>query len=460
MALHENAGLRRDSTEPPYPPIGYAWYVVVVLLILYILSFIDRQILSLLVGPIRKDLGISDTQMSLLMGFSFALFYTFFGIPLGRLADARSRRTLIALGVMLWSIMTASCGFVRQYYQLLLCRMGVGVGEAALSPAAYSLITDYFPRHRLATAISVYGMGIYVGSGMAYLLGGYVVQMSAGLDSIDVPLLGAMRPWQTVFLIVGIPGLLLALLAYTIAEPARRGKRAASSPGSPSQAVALGHVIAYIRQNFSTFFCHNIGFALLALSSYGAASWVPTFFVRVHGWTPSAAGMWYGAIVMLFGSAGIVYGGRLADRLSMKGNVSARMGTGVIAAVAGMPFAILYPLVPSGPVAMALLAPMVFTLAMPFGAAPAAIQEMMPNSMRGQASAIYLFVVNLVGMGMGPTAVALVTDYGFQNDNAVGYSLLIVGSSTGIVAALLLLAGLKPFARSMRHLQAWEGEGA
>jgi MFS family permease len=429
------------------------------LLILYILSFIDRQILSLLVGPIRKDLGISDTQMSLLMGFSFALFYTFFGIPLGRLADARSRRTIIAVGVLLWSIMTASCGFVRQYYQLLLCRMGVGVGEAALSPAAYSLITDYFPRHRLATAISVYGMGIYVGSGLAYLLGGYVVQISMGQESVDLPLLGAMRPWQTVFLIVGIPGVLLSLLAYTIAEPARRGKRAASTAGK-SHAVALGQVMTYIRQNFSTFFCHNIGFALLALSSYGAASWVPTFFVRVHGWTPSAAGMWYGLIVMLFGSMGIVFGGRLADQLAQKGKIAARMGTGIIAAVAAMPFAIAYPLVPSGPMAMALMVPLVFTLAMPFGAAPAAIQEMMPNSMRGQASAIYLFVVNLIGMGMGPTAVALVTDYVFHDDNAVGYSLLIVGTSTSLVAALLLLAGLKPFVRSMRYLRAWEGEGA
>jgi MFS family permease len=444
------------SSDPPYPPAGYAWFVVGVLMLLYVFSFIDRQILSLLVAPIRADLHITDTQMSLLMGFSFAVFYALFGLPMARVADKHSRRLLIGVGVGLWSFMTSCCAFARNYGQLLLCRMGVGVGEAALSPAAYSLITDYFPRERLATAISVYGMGIYLGSGMAYLLGVVVVGFASGKATLDIPLLGALRPWQSVFILVGAPGFLLALLMGVIREPIRRGLRRRRAGGG----ISIGEVITYIAANFRTFCCHNIGFSLLALAGYGAAGWVPTFLVRVHGWTPQSAGTWYGIIVMVFGSLGILFGGRLADFLAERGAVDARLRTGVIAALAGLPFAFLYPLAPSGSFAIALLAPMTFTTAMPFGAAPAAIQEMMPSAMRAQASAIYLFVVNLIGMGLGPTAVASCTDYLFGDDNMVGYSLLVVGVTTSISAATLLFLGLKPFVRSMQYLKAWEAADA
>ncbi|MGH8561818.1 MAG: MFS transporter, partial [Nevskiales bacterium] len=197
--------------------LGYAWYVVAVLMVAYVFSFIDRQILNLLVGPIRRDLGISDTQMSLLMGFSFALFYTICGIPLGRLADSKSRRTIIAVGIFFWSIMTAACGTARHYWQFFLYRMGVGVGEATLSPSAYSLIADYFPREVRATAISVYSMGIYIGSGLAFLLGGLVIKF-AGQAEVVLPVVGATRPWQLIFFMLGIAGILFTFAMYTVRE--------------------------------------------------------------------------------------------------------------------------------------------------------------------------------------------------------------------------------------------------
>ncbi len=171
-----HAELDSGKPEPPYPPAAYSWYVVGVLMVVYVFSFMDRQILGLLVGPIKRDLDISDTQFSYLMGLSFAVFYTFFGIPIGRLADSISRRGLIASGLFFWSLMTAGCGLAGRYSHFLLLRMGVGVGEASLSPAAYSMISDSFPRHRLATAISVYSMGIYLGTGLSYLIGGLVVR--------------------------------------------------------------------------------------------------------------------------------------------------------------------------------------------------------------------------------------------------------------------------------------------
>jgi MFS family permease len=446
-----------QPAEQDYASPGYAWFVVGVLTFVYVFSFIDRQILVLLVTPIKRDLGINDTQMSLLMGFSFAVFYTFFGIPMGRLADSRSRRSIIAAGFVFWSAMTAGCGLARNFVQMLLLRMGVGVGEAALSPAAYSLITDYFPPTRRATAISVYSMGIYIGSGLALFLGGTVVGYVSGQATIDLPLVGETRPWQVIFFIVGLPGVLLALLMYTVREPVRRGVRMIKTADGKMKVaqVPLGEVLAYMLENKWTFICHTVGFALLSFSSYGTTSWVPAFFERTHGWSGAKTGMIYGTIVAVCGTLGIVAGGRFADWLAERGYKDATMRVGFIVALAWFPTGIIYPLVSDPNLAAALLAPTVFLASAPFGVAPAAIQQMMPNTMRGQASAVYLFVVNLIGLGLGPTAIAAVTDYVFHDDLAVRYSLLIVTCIAHLVAGALLWFSLKQFLGSLDYLKRW-----
>jgi MFS family permease len=448
--------------EEPYPNATYAWYVVAVLTFVYIFSFIDRSILNLLVRPIRRDLGISDTQMSLLIGFAFALFYTFFGIPLGRLADSKSRRSLIAIGFALWSVFTAGCGLAKNFVQMSLLRMGVGVGEAALSPAAYSMISDYFPPKRRATAISLYSMGFYIGSGLALIIGGLVAKFAAAQEMWTLPIVGETRPWQVVFFIVGLPGIFLALLLYSVREPVRRGVRLQQAVGGKTTIVQtpMREVMAYLRLNWRTFLCHNVGFALLSFSSYGSSTWIPSFFVRKYGWSESAIGQVYGWIIAIACTLGVVAGGRLADRLIERGYRDATMRVGLIAALAWFPFGMLYPLMSNAYWSVALLIPAAFFASAPFGVAPAAIQQMMPNSMRGQASAIYLFVVNLIGLGMGPTAVALTTDFIFRNDQMVGYSLLLVGTLAHIVAAILLWAGLKPYLRSLEHLQSWTASKA
>jgi len=421
--------------------------MVVILLVAYVLSFIDRQILNLLVAPIRHDLDINDTQMSLLMGFSFALFYTVCGIPLGRLADSKSRRSIIAVGVFFWSLMTAGCGLARQYWQLMLARFGVGVGEATLSPSAYSLIADSFPKETRATAISVYSMGIYLGSGIAFLLGGVILRFAAARGEIELPLLGEVRPWQLIFFLLGAAGILFSVAALAIREPARHGIGAGVQ-------VPLRDIARHLLANRATVVYHNVGFAMLAFASYGAAAWIPTFFIRTYGWTAADIGIVYGIIVMVFGASGIVCGGWLSDRLSRTGQPDTPMRVGLLATLAAIPFSMLFPLVGAN-IAVVLLVFVVFFLSMPFGVAPAAIQEIMPNAMRGQASALYLFVVNLLGLGLGPTAVALVTDYVFKDDQSVRYSLLIVMTSAELIALGLLWLGLKPYRESVEHLRNW-----
>ncbi|WP_068830560.1 spinster family MFS transporter [Pseudomonas sp. BMS12] len=431
-----------------YPSSLSAWITVTILMVAYVLSFIDRQILNLLVGPIRRDLAISDTEMSLLMGLSFALFYTICGIPLGRLADTKSRRGLIAIGIIFWSAATAACGMAKQYWQFLFCRIGVGVGEAALSPAAYSLIADSFPPSRRATAMAVYGMGVYLGSGIAFLLGGLVIKFASAQGDVVLPVLGEVRPWQLIFLALGAAGVLFTLLMLAVKEPARRGVGA-------GVAVPLADVGRYIRSNRRTVLCHNFGFAGLSFAGYGSAAWIPTFFIRTYGWDAGQVGVIYGSLVALFGCLGIVFGGRLADWLAKHGRTDANMRVGLYAALGALPLVLMFPLMPDAFWACVLLAPTIFCLSMPFGVAPAAIQEIMPNSMRGQASAIYLFVITLFGLGLGPTAVALVTDYVFADDNALRYSLLIVTTLAVLGSVLLLWRGLHPYRESLQRLQQW-----
>jgi len=455
-----------SEVQPPasdghdvYPSERYAWYVVGVLTLAYVFSFIDRQILTLLVGPIKRDLAISDTQMSLLMGLSFAVFYTLFGIPLGRLADSRSRRVIVTVGITFWSLATAGCGIAKRYWQLAAMRMGVGVGEASLSPAAYSLIADYFRPEKRATAISVYSMGIYLGAGLATILGGLVVRFAAGRDAFQLPLVGATRPWQMVFFIVGLPGLLVALLLSTVREPSRKGVRPAQGVARAVPQVPLREVWAYIRDNSRTFLCHNLGIAFLSFSSYGAASWIPTLLMRKHHWTAAHAGVVFGMLTMVCGTLGIVIGGRLADRIRQRGHSDATLRVALLGALAWLPFS-LYPFMPTGNMVAVLLAPALICCSLPFGVAPAAIQQMMPNSMRGQASALYLFVINLIGLGIGPTAVALVTDYVFHDDNAVNISLFVVETLAHLVAVALIWLGLKPYRRSLDYLTAWNSAQA
>ncbi|WP_079200857.1 MFS transporter [Pseudomonas sp. CC6-YY-74] len=436
-----------------YPSNSRAWATVAILMVAYVLSFIDRQILNLLVAPIRRDLMISDTQMSLLMGLSFALFYTVCGIPLGRLADTKSRRGVIAIGILFWSAATAACGLARLYWQFLICRIGVGVGEAALSPAAYSLIADSFPAERRATAISVYSMGVYLGSGMAFLLGGLVIQFASAQGDVLLPVVGEVRPWQLIFLLLGAAGVLFTLLMLAVKEPARRGVGA-------GVAVPLADVGRYIRANKRTVLCHNFGFAGLAFAGYGSAAWIPTFFIRTYGWEAGQVGIVYGSIVAVFGCLGILFGGRLADWMARRGSSDANMRVGLYAAIGAVPCVLSFPLMDSGVWAAVLMAPSVFCLSMPFGVAPAAIQEIMPNSMRGQASAIYLFVITLIGLGIGPTAVALVTDYVFADDMALRYSLLIVSSMAVCSSVVLLSMSLKPYRDSVLRVQQWALQSA
>lgn len=426
---------RPDASGPT--PL-YAWYVLSVLIVAYTVSFIDRQILTLMVGPIRETLHITDSQFSLLHGLAFALFYTVLGIPIGRLVDRRRRTTIIAVGVVVWSGMTALCGFAQNFVQLFMARIGVGVGEAALSPGAYSMLSDSFPPKKLPQALSMYTGAAHVGAGIATMAGGALI---AHIPAMDLPF-GHLEPWQAVFVVIGLPGILVALVVATLREPKRTGVKA----GIP---LSLRAVFDYMAARRKAFGLLIMGYALSSLMWNGTVAWLPTFFIRKFGWTTDMIGFRYGLVIILGGTCGVLLGGFIASRLRQRGLLDANVRVGIIALAIALPFGVAGALAPSASLALALFAPFLFGCAMPYGAAAAAIQEITPNQMRGQISAIYLFCLNLFGIGLGPTVVALYTDHVFGNDAAISYSLALNIAIAAPLAALLLWLACKPYREEM-----------
>lgn len=424
-------------------------YLLLVLTSCYTLSFIDRQILSLLVGPIKADLKISDTQVGLLGGLAFSLFYTLLGIPIGRLVDRYSRRNIIATGVFFWSLMTATCAVARGFGGLFAARMGVGVGEATLSPAAVSLIADSVPREQLAFSMSVYGTGIYLGSGLAFLVGGFVVQAVSGAAAIDLPLIGSIAPWRVTFLVVGLPGILAALWVLTLREPPRRGVVA----GAAGDRLTIRETIAQLRERWQSVGTIGIGLMVQAIALYAFMLWSPVVLQRSHGWSPQDTGLTMGILVLVGGSLGMLTGGRLSDRFLRQGHRDGALRVAALSSLGGTLVFALLGLALAEPLAILFVYLLgVFLLAMPAGSCYAASQMVLPNQVRGQAVALILFVANLGGLTLGPLLPGLLNDYVFLSEAALGRSLAITLFIATAMAALVFSWGRSHYRRDHERM--------
>jgi len=441
------------SENTPYPGKRYASYVLVVLLLAHIVAFLDRQIIALLIDPIKTELSVSDTQLGFLHGFAFAIFYTAMGIPLGRLADRTTRTRLIAAGVLFWSVATACCGLARSYWVLLLARVGVGVGEASLLPSAYSIISDLYPRRQRSRPISLFALGPFLGAGVAFLVGGFVVRAVSSSNGIELPFLGEMSPWRLVFLIIALPGLVVAALVVSLSEPVRREK--SGSAPDDSKGVSLRFATKFLMQQRRAYFSIYVGFSFLALMSFSFFAWIPSLLIRVHGFDVPGAGFLFGGILILFGASGTFCGGLIADKLQQRGRQDAQLLVGVAAAACMFVGGAITPLISQTNVMAVCLALTIFAHGIPVGMAPAALQSITPNEMRGQINAVYNLTVSFIGIGMGPLLVALFTDYVFADASAVGRSLSAVSMIAGPPAILILLYGLRPY---RTRLSEWTAE--
>jgi MFS family permease len=431
-----------------YPSPKVAWIACTILFLGCTLAFMDRAIISLFVIPIQRDLHISDTQISLLVGFAFGAFNALFGLPVARWIDGGRRRTIAAIGISAWSVAAACCGLAANFWQLFLGRVGVGAGEASVTPAGVSLLADFFPPSRRGMAMGVFYAGIFVGGGCAFILGG-LLWRSLGDRQVVLPLVGPLHSWQVILILVGALGLLVAPLTMMIREPQRLdGGRRARAGNFP-----LATVVQYYRTHARTLIGHNVGFCLLNFALHAGAAWLPTLLVRTNGWSIAKAGATVGVMTLILGPISTATAGYVADAMTRSGRTDAKllvsMGAAGMVALASAMIA-LNPM--PGLIVVALGFFMFFgNFSLPL--APGALQEIMPNAMRGQATAVYVGVTNLIGGGLAATAVAVLTDYVFHDKAKLHVSFGLVGGVVCILAVLTLTSTLRAFRITAREHQ-------
>jgi MFS family permease len=441
----------------PWPQPRQAWYAVAIFATVLMVNFLDRGILNLLVEPIKRDMHLSDLQVSLLMGFAFACFYVILGLPIARLADSRSRRLIIGVGIAIFSVMTTLCGLAQNFWQLFLCRVGVGVGETCNGPATFSMLADLFPPTRLPRAIAFLNFGFFFGLGSSLLIGGTVVHFVGTLPPLVLPLVGTLHPWQSTFFIVGIPGLIVAALMSTVVEPIRRGRITGPADAAQRRAatVPVRAVVRFALENRATYGPMFAGLALQTVLAFGVASWTPSFFIRTYGWTIAQVGWVQGLIILIIWPLGLVPGGLAAEWLVRRGYNDANMRVTIAALLAYAPFAILFPLMPNALLSNIMLALSGFCISFGIGPQNAALQIVTPGEMRGQVTALFLFVFNIIGFGLGSTVVALFTQYVFGNESMLRYALSTTVAILVPLEALILASGLKAYGNSVVRARSW-----
>jgi MFS family permease len=419
-----------------------SWWAIVIFMIALMFNYLDRQLMTLLITPIKADFGLSDTEVSLLIGFAFVLFYVLAGIPVARFIDRGPRKWIVASAIAFWSVMTAACGLAHNFWQLLAARMLVGVGESCNAPGTYSMTSDMFPREKLATPISVIGIGQIAGQGVALLVGGWLILELTALGPQTFPLVGTLKPWQMTFVVVGLPGVLWALLLLaTVPEPARREAAGVAIPG-------FGETVSHLwrrKRAFGPMFLAN---GIKAMLSFGVTVWSPVFFERKFGMAPGEPGPTLGLLALTLSPIGLLLGGWLAERMAANGRKDANMRMVYYVTIPLIPVAVLFPLVEQQWLAFALVGASLMLGSMGSGPANAAIQSITPGRMRGTTTAIYIAIYNVIGYGLGPLVVGWFNDHVF-GEAGIASSMVVLALIAGPIGLLFAWLSLRPYAAEM-----------
>ena len=400
--------MNRDERE--YPKPRHAWYMVVVLTIAYILSFVDRYILGLLTEPIKADLGLSDSQMGLLLGFSFALFYATMGLPLGYLADRKRRTFIVAAGVAVWSIATAASGMARSFWHLFIARMTVGAGEATLSPCAMSMISDSFPREKRGRPIAFYAAALSLGAGIASLVSAGVLTWAKSVPEVAFPIVGAVKPWQFTFLVVGLPGVLLAIVFLFMREPKRH-----HTPGGHSKAQ-FSYMLKHVGQRWRIYGSYIMFVCMMTIVAY-SQGWFAPMFQRTWGWEPQTYALVNGIVLLAVGPVTVNVAGWLNDKLYSQGKKDAPLLIVIIGACLIIPTGFIAPLMPTPEAAMAVIVFNTIGIAATSATSVTALLNITPAEIRGQTVALYYMTISMTGLILGPQTIGLLSDHVFGNEN-------------------------------------------
>ncbi|MFO7603501.1 MAG: MFS transporter [Gammaproteobacteria bacterium] len=448
MTTDAVGGQPADIEAIPYPSPAVGWFATITLAFLYWMSMLDRFIISLLIDPIKADLGLSDVQFGLLQGVAFMISFTLFGFIFGALADRRDRRRLIYIGVTVWSIASAACGLAQNFWHLLVARAGLGAGEASLNPCATSMISDLFPRARLTTAMAVYSMGATVGSGTALMLGGAIIHWVSGLGEIVLPVVGQLAVWQAVFLIVGLPGLLFAFIVFVFPEPMRRG--AATAPiQHAGWLTAYGGLFAFMASHRRFYVAHYSGFTLAAALVTGCVGWYPVHMMRAHGWSQGETGFYLGLALLLAGLAGKLVCGWLVDMLYRRGYRDGPLRWYATCLLLAVPPGV-YATTSGSPVLFLVVIGIFVTLITGMQAcALSSLNMVTPNHLRGSGVAVFTTVVGLLGSAGGSVAIPFIAQTFYSGDSAIGYGMATLMAIACPLAAAALFMGMPAMRRAM-----------
>lgn len=440
----------QDASAAPTQISGRGWYTVFILALVATVGQIDRGVISLVVSPMKRDLELSDTEVSLLIGFAFTFFYAVVGPPVSRISDRGVRKNVIAASLAIWSIGTALCGLAQSFWAFFAARAVVGGAESGSSPASLSMMADLVPRQKLPRAFAIYNSGVMGGMALSMVFGGLLIGALEGIPSMTLPGIGLIHNWHLVFVIVGLPGLLVAaLIMLTVEEPRRRGGK---KPGG----YPIKEVAAFIWANRPMHLPLLLGVLIMSMQSFGIMAWGPSFYERTYGWGPATAGPLIGLTGLGSSLVGLFVGAQLCEYLG-KRHDDANLRVLFVAQIFSIPAVAMAPLMPNPWLALGLTSLGGVIAGMGAPAYNAALQLSTPNEMRAQINALYLFTIAAVGGTLGPLIVALLTDFVAQNEAALRYVLVGFRLILGPIDAILIYLAIRPYGRAYSARLAEDG---
>jgi len=454
-AVSEDFEREGTGAAQPWPRTSTAYFAAWVFAIALCFAQLEGSIIQLLVVPIEQDFHINDSMVSLLQGLAPTLVYALIAVPASRYVDIWQRNILMTCGIAIATVMTALCGLAQNFWQLFSCRVAQGLGGVVNGPATYSMMADYFPREKLPRAIAILQIGFIGGGGIALLAGGAVIQMVMKLPNYTISGIGVIHHWQLVYLAVAIPGLLIAALMRSVPEPARRGRMTRNL----TKAVPLKTVIAYLWQHRAIYGPQFLALAFSVIEFGGTNAWRATFFIRTYHWTAAETGSFLGLASLIGGPIGLLFGTWLTEHFVSRGDNAANLRVVSITYSLAPIFTIATPLMPSP--WLAVITTAIGTALAIGGAVPqnAAMQSVTPNEMRGQVTALYLFVFAVLGTGFGPTFIALITNYVIGNQDLIRYALAGSAAVVTPIAGWIMWQGVKPYGAAIAEIKAREAKG-
>jgi len=444
-----------ENKDAPWPALRQAYSVAWILAIVQMCAQLNNGVMSLLVEPVKRDLQLTDLQMSYLLGFSVVLFYVLIGIPAAKLVDRHNRKWLLTLSISVWSAATAACGLAHTFWQFFAARVGIGTGESINGPLAYSLLADYFPPDKLPRAIAIYNVGFQGGTALSLLLGAFLIHILGGLQTIELPLMGVVRDWQMVFVVTGLIGLPIMLLLGFVAEPKRRGVKFADASGQMKRKSAtLREVVSYLLRHWRLYGPMFLGLSLTSIHMMGMAGWAAAFYARTYGWSPATVGLYSGLLSLLLGVPALFCAVWFNEHFTRRGHADTNLRIMAIGVTIAAPVMIAMPLMPSPWLALFLasLGPALLLVAAP--SLNTALQIITPNEMRGQVTAIYLFIIMAAGGSIGPTLFAFLTQKVFGDEMMLRYAILTSAVVIFPLAAANYWIGLKSYRNRILEMRA------